>query len=117
MVPDRSNSTLQEVITRRILPGTTIISDCWASYQGLELLGYTHKTVNHTYNFVDPDTGVHTQKVESLWFTSKRRNKQECGTRRTFLSSYLFEYFWRKRIGGDIPFEKLLEGIAEIYTF
>ena len=116
-IPDRSKTTLQRIIRSRIRDGTTIISDCWASYQGLELLGYEHKTVNHTYNFVDPTDLVHTQKVESLWFTSKRRNKIECGTRRTFLSSYLTEFIWRKRIAGEDPFITLLENIAEIYLF
>ncbi len=115
IVPNRTKVILQDLIKRRIKPGTTIISDCWASYEGLELLGYTHKTVNHTYNFVDPVTLAHTQKVESLWFLAKRRNKRECGTKRAFLSSYLAEFIWRKRVGESDPFKKLLEGVKEHY--
>lgn len=117
MVSDRSKNTLVEVIRRRIRPGTTIISDCWASYEGLEIYGYTHKTVNHSRNFVDPVSLVHTQKIESLWFISKRRNKRECGTNRKFLSSYLAEFIWRKRIAGSDPFSKILEGISSLYKF
>ncbi len=117
LVPNRTRQTLLEVIKRRIKPGTTIVSDCWASYQGLELHGYNHLTVNHTYNFVDPDSGAHTQKVESFWFTAKMRNKKECGTKREYLCSYLSEYVWRKRLGSDNPFEMFLESIGEVYKF
>ncbi len=92
LVSDRSKTTLIEIIRRRIRPGTTIVSDCWAAYTGLETYGYTHKTVNHSVNFVDPISLAHTQKVESMWFLSKRRNKKECGTSRKLLVSYIAEF-------------------------
>lgn len=28
-------------------------------------MGYNHLTVNHTYEFVDPFTGAHTENVEN----------------------------------------------------
>ncbi len=30
-------------------------------------LGYPCNVVNHTYNLVDPDTGICIQKIESTW--------------------------------------------------
>ncbi|KYN00044.1 hypothetical protein ALC62_02638 [Cyphomyrmex costatus] len=56
-VEDRSEKTLLACIKQWIMPGTTIISDCWKSYNCLNSEGFQHLTVNHTYNFVDPDTG------------------------------------------------------------
>lgn len=66
-VPNRSAQTLVSIIKNRIEPGTTIISDCWRAYDCLKNEDYNHLTVNHTYNFVDPDTGAHTNNIEREW--------------------------------------------------
>lgn len=74
-VPNRTTQTLIPIIQRWILPGTTIISDQWAAYNTLPTLGYLHFTVNHTQNFVDPQTGATTNHVEAFWSRIKRRLK------------------------------------------
>lgn len=56
-VEDRTEQTLLECIKEWILPGTTIVSDCWKSYNCLNNEDFQHLTVNHSYNSVDPDTG------------------------------------------------------------
>ena len=59
VVPDRTATTLLAVIRERIEPGSVIMSDCWRSYNMIGADGtYTHLSVNHKYNFVDPDTGI-----------------------------------------------------------
>ena len=35
----RDRQTLMEIIQRRVKPGTHIITDCWAAYNGLDELG------------------------------------------------------------------------------
>ena len=60
------------MILENIEPGSTIISDCWNAYDSLGTLGFTHLTVNHQYNFVDPDTGAHTWFIENLWWQVKQ---------------------------------------------
>ena len=55
-IVDRKSETLLEVINDLIEPGNTIISDCWKVYDCLKDEMFQHLTVNHTYNFVDPDT-------------------------------------------------------------
>ena len=50
-------------------------------------LGLQHQTVNHSVNFIDPCTGVHTQSVESYWTKTKYKFKVMRGVAADSLSS------------------------------
>ncbi|KER29275.1 hypothetical protein T265_04113 [Opisthorchis viverrini] len=91
-VPDGTGATLMDTIQTCIDPDSIIISDVWSSYQGIETMidmNYTHETVNHTVNFVDPTTEAHTQTIESAWRVYKMLHKR--GTQRSLLDSYLLQ--------------------------
>ncbi len=64
-VSDRSAATLVPIILEFIKPGTTVISDEWRAYSRINMLNMSHDTVNHSVNFVDPQSGAHTQNIES----------------------------------------------------
>ena len=73
-VPDRTALTLLSIIYEHVVPDTTVNSDCWASYNKISLLHQSrikHQTVNHKYNFVDPTSSTHTNKIESKWCVAK----------------------------------------------
>ena len=70
-VEDRSTDTLLQIIKEWILPGTTIYSDCWRAYNSLDTEGFQHLTVNHSLHFKDPETGTHTNAIESSWRAAK----------------------------------------------
>lgn len=95
VVGDRSANTLMPIISRVVRPKSTIYSDEWAGYKRLSQLGYVHKTVNHSKHFVDPESGVHTQNIESQWNVLKTRIKRMKGVRRVDLPQYLKEFMWR----------------------
>ncbi|GBN17481.1 hypothetical protein AVEN_112070-1 [Araneus ventricosus] len=67
VVEDRTAETLIEITKKFIKPGSTVLSDCWGSYSGLTAEGYVHHTINHSKNFKDPITGVHTNGIEGTW--------------------------------------------------
>jgi hypothetical protein len=46
-------------------------------------------TVSHSVNFVDPETGVHTQTIESCWARTKLKFKTMKGVSADALPSYL----------------------------
>ena len=89
------------------------MNDKWKAYDCLQDEGYQHLTVNHSLNFVDPDTGAHTQGIENTWWGVKR-GMHRTGTSKDLFESYLLEYLWRKHYGGD-PFGYIIKHIAELY--
>ena len=93
-VDDRLGRTLLPIIQQSIAAGTTIMSDMWAAYGGIAAMRFAHLQVNHTYNFVDPGTGAHTQNIENSWKNAKMRNQQQHGTHthRSMLESYFCEW-------------------------
>ncbi|KAL4089379.1 hypothetical protein QTP88_024425 [Uroleucon formosanum] len=92
-VEDRSPETLVRIIEEWIRPGTTIISDYWKTYSRLNEKGYNHLTVNHSVNFKDPETGAHSNTIESTWRHAKvilpnyKRKKEFYGG---YLAKYMF---------------------------
>ncbi|CAN7938814.1 unnamed protein product [Ixodes hexagonus] len=67
-VETRDAKTLQGIIVEWVRPGTSIITDCWAGYRKLaDDARFTHLTVNHKLNFVDPNTGAHPNTVDATW--------------------------------------------------
>ena len=113
-VERRDAATLLPIVQQFILPGTTIVSDCWRAYNALPTLGYQHLKVNHTYHFVDPVTYAHTNNVENSWMRSKMRSKQEMGTKPELLEAYLIEFMWRTSVARD-PFDNITDGIRIQY--
>lgn len=104
-------------ITNNIRPGSIIYSDSWKGYNHTELeeAGFSHFMVNHRYNFIDPETGANTQKIERLWGSAKWRNKKHRGTARHHLESYLAEFMCRQQAKEKNFFEWILSKIAELW--
>ena len=120
-VPDRSSDTLIPIINTLIAPGSTINSDCWASYNSISAQErqYIHKRVNHSIEFVTssgPDIGTHTNLIESTWRASKG-DLPKTGTQKQLLQSYLWVYCVKKRYLGDktSKFKSFIELIKRVY--
>ena len=91
--------------------------DCQHCHGIQQQLGLQHRTVNHSLNFVDPGTGVHTLHIESYWNKCNGRFKAMHGTTIGKLPSYLDEFMWRDRFGRTHQdcFDNIQRHIAEFY--
>lgn len=98
-VPDRSAKTLLPLIQEHVEAGTTIHSDSWKAYDAIDSLpeAYTHLKVNHSKNFVDPQTGSHTQNVERMWRELKRVRRRYEGINSIDIDDHIAEFLWRER--------------------
>ena len=140
-VSNRSAEELLPIIHRHAVPGSTIVSDCWASYHSLGLPGsqYLHLTVNHSKHFVDPVTGrfdgsvcccvsvllgpyyiagAHTNHVEGLWSAVKRFIRDKPVKDANDLSLWLHVYMWKNwssNSGTEYLFFNMLKQIIEQY--
>jgi transposase-like protein len=114
-VARRDKDTLLACIKENILPGTTIYSDCWKSYDCLSDNGYTHLTVNHSVNFVDPTTGAHTNTIESNW-RSVKASLPRFGTTRNRYFSYTGVWVWAHGLVGKDLLHEFLSMVPKHYT-
>ena len=115
-VPDRTRSTLYKIIKKHIRPGTRIISDEWAAYQTLSEEGYTHDTICHKRNFVNPkDPSIHTQNIECQWRYAKK-NYPDNSTSKKLRDSYLQEFLYRRKHGENVM-NQILHDIQAIYKW
>ena len=76
------------------------------------ITGLEHGTVNHSINFVCPETGNHTQGIESYWAQTKLKRMK--GIHAVHLELYLEEKMWRDRNGGSKAeaFTNILKDLA-----
>jgi transposase-like protein len=121
-VAKRDAATLLPIIQKVVRPGSIVYSDEWRAYLQIQpKLGQQHETVNHSVNFVDTSTGVHTQSIESYryWAKTKYKYKIMKGVRSDALPSYLDERMWRDRWGTTTKdaFYNLCRHISEQYPF
>ncbi len=102
IVQRRDAITLMPLIKQHVKPLTEIHSDEWRAYRRIKKEGFTHYTVNHTENFVDPETGKHTQLIECLWNVAKIEiDKRARGKSETLLRGYLAQKWFFSVNGKD----------------
>ena len=119
MVDTRDTETLLPIINSVVEPGSVVPTDEWRAYRGIMRMGLEHTTVNHSVNFVEPDSGVHTQHIESYWNRKKKTIiKRMLGCHRSMLHWYLQEFMWRDRFDQNSDaFVIICEHINLFYSF
>jgi transposase-like protein len=112
-MPSRYGYTLRDTLRKHVEPGTTVYTDDYKGYDGIERV-YNRQTINHSARvYVSGD--VHTQTIEGFFSLFKN------GVRGVYhsvsvkwLQGYLNEYTWRynRRDNGRAMFLDLLAASA-----
>lgn len=80
-VDNRREETLLAIIRRYVEPGSTIMTDSFASYRNLHRHGFKHFAVNHKNGFrhvyrhreTGEEVHAHTNTIEGFWSHAKVR--------------------------------------------
>ncbi|XP_068228700.1 uncharacterized protein [Palaemon carinicauda] len=114
-VETRDRETLLALIKKYVVPGSTIISDCWKSYNCLGTEGFDHLTVNHTFNFVDPETGAHTNTIKRQW-RSYKEWVPKVGRKKYYFRGYLARFYFFSRWKSLVDrYHHFLLAVAALY--
>jgi transposase-like protein len=115
VAPDATRNTLHGLAKEYILPSSTVFTDDFVSYDGLQNLGYVHKRIRHSAKvYVMGD--VHTQNVEGFWSLIKRGiGGVYHNVSAKYLQTYLDEYCFRfnRRDRGNLLFRAILDRVSQ----
>lgn len=120
VVPKRNRENIFPIIEKCLRPGSILHTDDYTVYTNIQQLlpnnVSQHRIVNHSLNFVDPVTGVHTQNIESMWAKLKLPVKMKMGISRDDLQSYLDDRMWREWKGEQHIFHNFITSLSLQYT-
>ena len=115
VVPNASRSTLHPIIESSIEKGSTIHTDEWLAYNGLDKKGYEHKRVNHgAKEYATAETHVNT--MESYWSrlkTSIRGTHVHVSPKHLQKYASEFEYRFNSRNHPEMMLSELLGTFPE----
>ncbi len=116
VAPDATKKTLHGLAKEYILPSSTVFTDDFVSYDGLQNLGYVHKRIRHSAKiYVSGD--IHTQAIEGFWSLVKRGiGGVYHNVSAKFLQTYLDEYAFRfnRRDTGNLLFKLILARVSQL---
>lgn len=96
VIPDKTKNTLIPIICDQVATNSIIWTDELSTYKCLRQYGFNHDFVTHKYFFLNSETGVNSQAVESfnneLKLEIKKRKGVETIKRDKFLIEFCF-YF------------------------
>jgi transposase-like protein len=116
VAPDATKKTLHGLAKEYILPASTVFTDDFVSYDGLQAEGYVHKRIRHSARiYVSGD--IHTQAIEGFWSLVKRGiGGVYHNVSAKYLQTYLNEYAFRfnRRDRGNLLFKLILARVSQL---
>ena len=103
IVPNTSTHTLMNEINNKIKLHSIVYTDCYKSYDALDVSGFHHHRINHTEAFSEKKN--HINGIENFWNQAKRVLRKYNGIDRSSFPLFLKECEFRFNYG--TPLEQL----------
>jgi transposase len=97
------------IIIDKIKPDSIVYTDCYRSYNVLDVSEFKHYRINHSKLFANQHN--HINGIENFWNQAKRHLRKYNGIPRKHFNLFLKECEWRFNIGSP---KKLLDDLKVI---
>ena len=112
VVNDTKAVTLMPLIVRKVAPDSVVYTDCYRSYNALDVSNFHHHRINHSVLFA---TGKnHINGIENFWNQAKRVLRKYNGIPKESFPLFLKECEFRFSYGTPKQQLKILKGWADI---
>lgn len=112
VVNDTQAITLMPLITRKVAPDSVVYTDCYRSYNALDVSDFHHHRINHSALFA---TGTnHINGIENFWNQAKRVLRKYNGIPKESFPLFLKECEFRFNYGTPKQQLKILREWADI---
>ena len=109
VVENTKTATLMPIIIDKIKPDSIVYTDCYRSYNVLDVSEFKHYRINHSKLFANQHN--HINGIENFWNQAKRHLRKYNGIPRKHFNLFLKECEWRFNIGSP---KKLLDDLKVI---
>jgi len=93
IISNASSATLMPIIEHKVIPDSSVYSDCWWGYNVLDVCAFRHFRINHSKLFADKHN--HINGIENFWSQAKRHMRKLNGVPRVHFGLYLKACEWR----------------------
>ena len=93
IINDTKTDTLMPIIQERVTPDSIVYTDCYKSYNALDISAFHHMRINHSELFADRHN--HINGIENFWNQAKRHLRKFNGIKRENFYWFLKECEWR----------------------
>ena len=112
VVGDTKSETLMPLITRKIAPDSIVYTDCYRSYNALDVSHFYHERINHSTLFAQGKN--HINGIENFWNQAKRVLRKYNGILKESFPLFLKECEFRFNYGTPKQQLKILKNWTQI---
>ena len=110
IVEDTKTDTLMPIIRSKIEPDSIVYTDCYRSYNILDVSEFKHYRINHSKIFANNHNNIN--GIENFWNQAKRHMRKFNGIDKNNFNLFLKECEWRFNIGST---KMLLKDLKNIF--
>jgi len=98
VIQDTKTDTLMSIIRQKVKPDSVVYTDCYRSYNALDVSEFHHHRINHSTHFAEKKFN-HINGIENFWNQAKRHLRKFNGVPKEHFNLFLKECEWRFNMG------------------